>query len=153
MNLFFHSSALLYFLINPHSYTLFCYLHPYADLISYTLDLSKLYGISQLSSTNSIFLCFITLLLWNTLDLTFYFSFIYFFFWFYFSFSFSFRTIKKTHDKEVTWHVTWYDVISLELDGRVWKMMSGHLKYTWWPWVGHEAGMRMKHGHKGRVIY
>jgi len=78
-----------------------------------------------------------------------------FFFWFYFSFSFSFsfRTMKKAHDKEVTWQVTWCVVISLELDERVWKMMSGHLEYTWWPWVEHEAGMRMKYGHKGRVIY
>jgi len=80
-----------------------------------------------------------------------------FFFWFYFSFSFSFsfsfRTMKKACDKKFTWQVTWCDIISLELDGRVWKMTSGHLEYTWWPWVGHEAGMRMKHGHKGRVIY
>ena len=74
------------------------------------------------------------------------------FFWFYISFSFSFRTMKKARDKEVTWQVTWCDIISLELDGRVWKMTSGHLEYIWWPWVEHEAGMRMKHGHKGRVI-
>jgi len=42
--------------------------------------------------------------LWNTLDLTFYFSFIYFSFdfIFLFSFLFSFRTMKKAHDKEVT---------------------------------------------------
>jgi len=51
-----------------------------------------------------------------------------FFFWFYISFSF--RTMKKACDKEVTWHITWCDVISLELNGRVWKMMSGHLEYT-----------------------
>ena len=66
-----------------------------------------------------------------------------------FLFSFYFRTMKKARDKEVTW----CDIISLKLDGRVWKMTSGHLEYTWWPWVGHEAGMRMKHGYKGRVIY
>jgi len=87
--------------------------------------------------------------LWNTSNLTFYFSFIFllsiflFFFWFYISFSFSFRTMKKAHDKQVTWYVTWYDVISLELDGRVWKMTSGHLEYTWWPWVRNEADMRL----------
>ena len=76
-----------------------------------------------------------------------------FFFWFYFYFYFSFRMMKKAHDKEVTWQVTWCDVISLELDERVWKMTLGYLEYTWWPWVGHKAGMRIKHGHKGRVIY
>ena len=71
----------------------------------------------------------------------------------YFTFLFFWRMMKKARDKEVTWQVTWCDIISLELDGRVWKMTSGHLEYTWWPWVGHEAGMRMKHGYKSRVIY
>ena len=87
----------------------------------------------------------------------FYFIFFYFF-WFYFSFSFSLfyfpgETMKKARDKEVTWQVTWCDVIGLEYSRRVWKMMSGHLEYTWWPWVRSEEDMRMKHGHKGRVIY
>ena len=55
-----------------------------------------------------------------------------FFFWFYISFSlsFSFRTMKQARDKEVTQQVTWCDIISLELDRRVWKMTSGHLEYT-----------------------
>ena len=51
-------------------------------------------------------------MLWNTLDLTFYFSFIYFLlilFSFFFSFSSSFRTMKEARDKEVTWQVTWCD--------------------------------------------
>ena len=72
-----------------------------------------------------------------------------FFFWFYFSF----RTMKKACDKEVTWQVTWCDAISLELNGRVGKMTLGHLEYIWGPWVEHETGMRIKHGHKSRVIY
>jgi len=82
-------------------------------------------------------------------NILFFFYLFFFWFYFYFYFYFYFRTMKKTCDKEVTW----CDIISLELDGRVWKMISGHLEYTWWPWVGHEAGMRMKHRHKGRVIY
>ena len=51
----------------------------------------------------------------------FYFLFFYFF-WFYFSFSLFYflgKTMKKARDKEVTWNVTWYDVTSLEQDGRV----------------------------------
>ena len=56
------------------------------------------------------------------------------------------KTMKQAHDKEVTWQVTWCDVISLEHGRRVWKMTSGHMEYTWWPWVGSEADMRMEHG-------
>ena len=53
----------------------------------------------------------------------FYFLFFYFF-WFYFSFSFSLfyfsgKTMKKARDKEVTWQVTWCDVIGLEPGGRI----------------------------------
>ena len=78
----------------------------------------------------------------------FYFLFFYFF-WFYFSFSlfyFPGETMKKACDKEITWQVTWCDVIGLEHSRRVWKMTSGHLEYTWWPWVRSEVDMRMKHG-------
>ena len=82
------------------------------------------------------------------LFLFFYFLFFYFF-WFYFSFSllyFPGKTTKKAHDKEVTWQATWCDVTSLEHGEIVWKMTSGHMEYTWWPWVRSEANMRMEHG-------
>jgi len=93
-------------------------------------------------------------LLWDIWTLT---IFILFYFIFlillFFSFIFLWKTMKKAHDKKVTWQVTWCDIISLKPDGRVWKMMSGHLEYTWWPWVRSEASMRLKHEHKSRVIY
>ena len=74
----------------------------------------------------------------------------FYFIFFYFSdftllfFYFLLKTMKKAHNKEVTCQVTWCDVISLELDGRVWKMTSGHLEYTWWPWVGHKCQDRWR---------
>ena len=63
----------------------------------------------------------------------FYFIFFYFsdFTLLYFTFIFFWRMMKKACDKEVTWQVTWCDIISLELDRRVWKMMLEHLEYTW----------------------
>jgi len=60
---------------------------------------------------------------------------------------------EEACDIAVTWHVTQYNVISLEHDGRIWKMMSGHMNTTWWSWVRYKADMRMKHGHKGRFNY
>ena len=33
---------------------------------------------------------------------------------------------EKTCDTAVTWYVTWCDVIGLEHDGRIWKMMLGY---------------------------
>jgi len=69
----------------------------------------------------------------------------------FFSFIFFWKTMKKAHDKEVTWQVMWCDIISLEPDGRIWKMISEHLEYTWWPWVRSKVSMRLKHGHKGSV--
>jgi len=92
------------------------------------------------------------LLLWDALNINnfyfilFYFSILLYFFFF-------LKSDEEAHDNEVTWQVTWCDVTSLEHDRRVWKMMSGHMEYIWWPWIGHEAGMRMKHGHKSRVNY
>jgi len=51
----------------------------------------------------------------------FYFIFFYFsdFTFLFFFFLFFWRTMKKACDKEVTWQVTWCDVISLELNERV----------------------------------
>ena len=80
-----------------------------------------------------------------TLTIFFLFSFIFSDFTFLFLY-FIRETMKKARDKEVTWQVTWCDIISLEHSRRVWKMMSGHLEYTWWPWVRSEVDMRMKHG-------
>ena len=34
---------------------------------------------------------------------------------------------KEAHDTAVTWYVTWCDIIGLKHDGRIWKMMSGHI--------------------------
>ena len=69
------------------------------------------------------------------------------FFWFYINFVFLFFSFlsddEEACDMEVTWQVTWCDVISLEHSGRVWKITSGHIKTTWWPWVGNKADMRM----------
>ena len=85
-------------------------------------------------------------MLWDTWTLT-----IFLFLFFYFSdfilifFFFSFLFLlddEEAHDTTVTWHVTWCDVIGLEHGGRVWKMMLGHMKTTWWPWVGNEMDMR-----------
>ena len=60
---------------------------------------------------------------------------LFYFFWFYFSFSFLLfyfpgKTMKKACDKDVTWHVTWCDVTSLEHGRMVWKMTLGHREYT-----------------------
>ena len=84
-----------------------------------------------------------------TLTIFIFFSFIFSDFTFTFSFSllyFPRKMMKQAHDKEVTWQVTWCDVTSLEHGGIVWKMMAGHMEYTWWPWVRSEADMRMEHG-------
>jgi len=54
--------------------------------------------------------------------LTIFYFILFYFFWFYFSFSlfyFPGKMMKKARDKEVTWHITWCDVTSLEHDGRV----------------------------------
>ena len=77
----------------------------------------------------------------------FYFSFL-LFFWFYINFLFLFLFTFLLDDKEVcdtavTWQVTWCDVIGLEYGGKIWKMTSGHMYTTWWPWVGNEANMRL----------
>ena len=76
-------------------------------------------------------------LLWDALDMNnFYFLFPLFsdFIGILFSFYFSFLLDdKEARDIEVIWQVTWCDIMGLEHDGRIWKMMSGHLKYTWWP--------------------
>ena len=87
----------------------------------------------------------VLVLLWDTLDMNnFYFllfsDFIGIFFFF-------LLDNEEAHDMAVTWYVTWCDVTSLEHDGRVWKMMSGHMKYTWWPWIEYETGIRTKYGH------
>ena len=70
--------------------------------------------------------CYGTLNTNNFYFLLFYFILFYFFFffWFYFSFSFSLfyfagKTMKKACDKEVTWQITWCDVIGLEPGGRI----------------------------------
>ena len=73
-------------------------------------------------------------LLWDALDMNnFYFLFPLFsdFIGILFSFSFSFLLDdKEARDIKVTWQVTWCDIMGLEHDGRIWKMMSGYLKYT-----------------------
>ena len=79
----------------------------------------------------------------NFYFLFFYFSILLFFF---FCFFFFLKNDEEAHDNEVIWQVTWCDITSLEHDGRVWKMMSGHMEYIWWPWVRHEADMRIEHG-------
>ena len=95
--------------------------------------------------------CYMVIMLWVALDINnfyfilFYFSILLFFFFF-------LKSDEEARDNEVTWQVTWCDITSLEYDERVWKMMSGHMEYIW-PWVGHKTGMRMKHGHEGRVNY
>jgi len=97
---------------------------------------------------------FLALMLWDIWTLT---IFILFYFIFlillFFSFIFFWKMMKQARDKEVKWQVTWCDVISLEPDRKVWKMISGHLEYIWWPWVRSEVSMRLKHGHKDRIIY
>ena len=65
---------------------------------------------------------------------------------FYFCFFFFLKNNKEACDNEVTWHVTWCDVTSLEHDERVWKMMSRHMEYIWWPWVEHKINMRQTWG-------
>ena len=80
--------------------------------------------------------------------LTFFFSFylfflILYFFSFEFFFLFLFSDDEEARDIAVTWHVTWCDIIGLEHSRRIWKMMSGHMYTTWWPWVRNEADMRM----------
>ena len=91
---------------------------------------------------------FNSFVLWNALTLTFFFLFylfflILYFFSFEFLFLFLFSDNEEARDIAVTWHVTWFDVISLEHSGRIWKMMSGHMYTTWQPWVGNEADMRL----------
>ena len=82
----------------------------------------------------------------------FFFLILLFFFFFFFSY-FILKDNEEACDKEVTWQVTWCDVIGLEHGRRIWKMISEHLEYIWWPWVRYEVGIRMEHRHKGRVIY
>ena len=91
-------------------------------------------------------------LLWDTLDTNNFYFILFYFFWFYMDFLFILDD-REAHDMEVTWQVTWCDVISLEHSGRVWKMMSGHMEITWWSWVGNEINIRMQHGYKGRTNY
>ena len=84
-------------------------------------------------------------MLWT---LTFFFFFylfflILYFFSFEFLFLFSFINNKETCDIAVTWQVTWCDIIGLKHGGRIWKMTSGYMYTTWWPWVGNEADMRL----------
>ena len=81
------------------------------------------------------------ILLWNALDtniflflLSIFLDFILLFFWI----SFSFINDEEACDIAVTW----CDVICLEHGRRIWKMISGHMEYIWWPWVRREADMR-----------
>ena len=79
--------------------------------------------------------------------LIFFFSFylfflILYFFSFEFLFLFLFIDNEEACDIAVTWQVTECDIIGLEQSRRIWKMMSGHMVYTWWPWVRHKANMR-----------
>jgi len=80
------------------------------------------------SRRNSIISC----MLWDTWTLT-----ILFFFYFsdfvliFFFFSFLFLLDdEEAHDTVVTWQVTWCDIIGLEHDERIWKMISGHMYTT-----------------------
>ena len=61
-------------------------------------------------------------MLWDALDINNFILF-YFIFWFYFSFFFlSYFILKddeEAHDKEVTWQVTWCNIIGLEPGGRI----------------------------------
>ena len=61
---------------------------------------------------------------------------------FFFSFIFILDD-EEACDTAVTWQVTWCDIIGLEHGGRIWKMMSGHIYITWWPWVRNEVNMRL----------
>ena len=65
-------------------------------------------------------------------------DFIFLFFWI--SFSFLFSDNEESCDIAVTWHVTWCDIIGLEGGRRIWKIMSGYMYTTWWPWGEHEEG-------------
>ena len=91
-------------------------------------------GVMGIRTLTFLFLFFFSFILF--LILLFFFSLLYF----------PEKIMKKAHDKEVTWQVTWCDVTSLEHGRMVWKMMLGYMEYTWWPWVRSEANMRMKHG-------
>ena len=84
--------------------------------------------IGHLNTNNFIFLFFDFLILY----------------WFYFLISFIFLLDnEEACDTVVTWQVTWCDVIGLEHGGRIWKMTSGHMYTTWWPWVGNKVNMRL----------
>ena len=79
--------------------------------------------------------CYETLWTWTIFIL---FSFI---FWLYRDFVFFFLLFldnEEAHDTEVTWHVTWCDVIDLESSRRIYKMTLGHMYTTWWSWGKHE---------------
>ena len=60
--------------------------------------------------------CYETL---NTNNFLFYFLLFFLILLFFSLFYFPGKTMKKACDKEVTWHVTWCDITSLEHDGRV----------------------------------
>jgi len=77
-------------------------------------------------------------MLWT---LTFFFFFYLFFLILYF-FSFEFLFLFPFIDNEEACDiaVTWCDVIGIEGGGRIWKMTSGHIYITWWPWGQHEEG-------------
>ena len=49
---------------------------------------------------------------------------------------------EEAHDTAVTWQVTWCNIIGLEHDRRIRKIISGYIYTTWWPWVGNEVDMR-----------
>ena len=49
-------------------------------------------------------------------------------------FLFSFLDNEEACDIEVTWLITWCDVIGLEGGRRIRKMTLEHIEYTWWPW-------------------
>ena len=68
-------------------------------------------------------------MLW-TLTIFILFSFIFLIlYWFYFIFIFLLDN-KKVCDIVVTWYVTWCDIIGLEQNRIIWKIMSRHMVYT-----------------------
>ena len=74
-----------------------------------------------------------TSVLWDALNIKqflFYFLLFFNFTFLFFCFFFFLKNNEEAHDNEVTWQVTWCDVTSLEHDGKVWKMTSGHMEYT-----------------------
>ena len=84
-----------------------------------------------------------TILLWNALDTNIFLFLLSIFLDFIFLFLFLFSDDEEARDIAVTWHITWCDVIDLECSRKIWKMTSGHMYTTWWPWVRNEADMRM----------